>query len=172
VKVLVDTNVVLRFADAADPLHPAVVRCLGECAAAGRTLCVFQQCLVEAWAVMTRPKKSNGLGLTAATARREIEVLLGVFTLLPDPADLWLRWLDLCTSHAVLGRQVFDARLVAGMLGADLTALVTLNAVDFARFKAISLIVPGTNEPLDTGPSLPSNGPAPSPSGLPDKAPS
>ncbi len=53
------------------------------------------------------------------------------------------RWLDLCTRHAVRGRQAHDTRLVAVMLAHGITHLVTLNAGDFERYSEIKCLVPG-----------------------------
>jgi predicted nucleic acid-binding protein len=116
---------------------------LSKLAAEGMQACIVGQNLTEAWAVMTRPASANGLGLSPAQARAEVERILATFSLLPDPADTSARWLELCTTHDVRGRQAFDAKLVAVMLSLGITRLVTLNPVDFARYPAIKLTVPG-----------------------------
>jgi predicted nucleic acid-binding protein len=76
-------------------------------------------------------------------ARARIDALRAAMPIVADPADVLDRWLDLCTRHGVRGRQVYDARLVAVMLGAGIRRLVTLNPVDFSRYGEIEVIVPG-----------------------------
>jgi predicted nucleic acid-binding protein len=149
VNALVDTNIVLRVGGSDRPASAAVNATLAGLIAGGWRVCVSAQSLVEAWTVLTRPAAANGIGLSPSLAKLEIDRIMGVFTLLPDPPDLFPRWLDLCTTHEVRGRQAYDARLVALMLGAGITRFVTLNPVDFARFPMLDLIVPGTTtEPL------------------------
>lgn len=140
--VLVDTNIVLRVGGAGHPASAVVGAALARLASQGWRACVAAQSLVESWAVLTRPVTANGIGMAPAQARIEIDRITTVFALLPDPPDLFSRWLDLCTAHDVRGRQVYDARLVALMIGSGITRFVTLNPVDFARFPMIELLVP------------------------------
>jgi predicted nucleic acid-binding protein len=81
-------------------------------------------------------------GKEPGDVRLEVDDLLRVFTLVPDPANLLSEWLEVCTAHQVRGRQAFDARLVALMVASGITRFVTLNAVDFGRYPMIELIVP------------------------------
>jgi hypothetical protein len=57
----------------------------------------------------------------------------------------------LVVKHEVLGRQVYDTRLVAAMRVHDLTQL-TFNTTDFKRFPFILAVDPKT---IDTGSSVP-----------------
>lgn len=140
-KVLVDTNIVLRIGVArASPA--AIARALEQIALEGKEPCVSLQSMTEVWAVLTRPATANGFGLTAAQARAEVDQIVNAFELLPEPAGRFAAWLRICTDHQVLGRQTFDARLVALMECGRIDTLVTLNPVDFQRFKSIKLIVP------------------------------
>jgi hypothetical protein len=51
----------------------------------------------------------------------------------PDEAGIYEKWRDLVDEHRVAGRQVFDARLVAIMLTAEIKWIVTFNRADFTR---------------------------------------
>ena len=77
---------------------------------------------------------TNGLGwpIEAAIAeRRRIERL---YRLVPDEPGIYEKWRDLVDEHRVAGRQVFDARLVAIMLIAEIDWIVTFNHADFIRY--------------------------------------
>jgi predicted nucleic acid-binding protein len=48
------------------------------------------------------------------------------------------------SEHAVTGRHIFDAHLVATMLGNGLTRLYTLNRIDFECFLVVDALTPTT----------------------------
>jgi predicted nucleic acid-binding protein len=133
-----DTNIVLRNAVQSDPQHALVRDALQRLTQSGWELCIGTQNVVEFWVVATRPVGVNGLGMTPEQADQEVDALLTAFTLLRDPDDLLARWRDLCRRHSVRGRQAHDARIVAMMLGAGVTDLLTLNGGDFARYGEIT----------------------------------
>jgi predicted nucleic acid-binding protein len=141
-RLLLDTNVVLRLANREAPEHALLRECIDGAALAGDELCVTAQVVFEFWVVATRPISNNGLGLSVEAARDKVDLMLATFPLLPDPPDLVQRWLDLCTRYAVCGRAAHDARLVACMLAANVSDLVTLNAEDFARHPDVRCVVP------------------------------
>ena len=105
-------------------------------------LFIIAQNLIEFWAVATRPIATNGLGLTTVRAAQEITKLKTLFAILPDTADILTEWEQLVVKHEVLGRQVYDARLVAAMTVHNLTHLLTFNTNDFKRFADITAINP------------------------------
>jgi predicted nucleic acid-binding protein len=142
VRVLLDTNILLRTGALPDPKLKAIDSFLGTVYSTGAELCVCSQNLTEFWAVATRPAPANGFGLSPAAARSAIDSLLATLRLLPDPPDLLVRWLGLCTTHQVQGRQAYDARLVAVMQGNGIAQLATLNAIDFRRYSGLILLSP------------------------------
>ena len=142
-KILLDTNIVLRNAIRTDPQHPQVHQALARLVRDGWELCIGTQNVIEFWVVATRPTNVNGLGLSPRQAEVEVKALLGAFTLLADPDDLIDRWLDLCARYGVSGRPAHDARLVAVMLSHGIKHLLTLNVADFTRY-AERISDPGT----------------------------
>ena len=77
---------------------------------------------------------SNGLGwpIEAALAeRRRIERL---HRLVPDEPGIYEKWTSLVDEHRVGGRPVFDARLVAIIVIAEIDGIVTFNRADFIRY--------------------------------------
>ena len=143
-KILLDTNVILRCTNPGAPEHAAVVESIRGIVSRGDTCCVCAQSIAEIWAVLTRPIVANGYGLEPDDTRARIDTILSTLTLLPDSPGLFAAWLDLCSSHQVRGRQVFDARIVALMSTTGIARLVTLNPTDFTRFSMIEVIVPRT----------------------------
>jgi predicted nucleic acid-binding protein len=142
VRILLDTNVLLRDAIQTDPQHEQVSAAVDRLLSDGWEVCMGVQNVVEFWVVATRPLDVNGLGLTPEQAYQEVDVLLHTHTLLRDPPDLLERWLELCSRYVVSGRPAHDARLVALMLAHALTHLLTLNPADFARYAEITCLRP------------------------------
>ena len=141
-RVLLDTNIVLRYVHQADPEHVAVRGALRRLLAVGHTPCICSQNVYELWTVATRPVKQNGLGLSPDDARLAIDDLRLRFPLLPGPVNLIDRWVLLCTRYQVQGKQGHDTRLVALMLEHGVTHILTLNTGDFARFAEITCLSP------------------------------
>ena len=56
-------------------------------------------------------------------------------------------WRRLVVRHAVRGKQVHDARLVALMTAHGITHVLTLNAGDFGRFPGITEVAPASFSP-------------------------
>jgi hypothetical protein len=59
------------------------------------------------------------------------------FLLLADSPDIFEKWLQLVQQHEVIGKQVYDARLVAATSVHNLANLLTFNTIDFKRFTTI-----------------------------------
>ena len=66
--VLVDTSILGRLANRADPLHALAAAAIAELHRRGEVLHVAPQNLIEFRNFATRPGPANGLGLTAAVA--------------------------------------------------------------------------------------------------------
>lgn len=141
--VLLDTNVVLRWINEADPQHGETLSALDTIRAAGHQPGVVPQILYELWVVLTRPVEANGFGWPPDQVVAEIARLQPpLFVLLPDRAELFEIWLDLVTRHEVCGKPAHDARLVAAMIAHRVTHLVTFNDGDFERYEEIVTLTP------------------------------
>ncbi len=99
------------------------------------------QNLIEFQALATRPVVANGLGLTPAQASVEANRIEAIYQLLPDTPAIYPLWRNIVNTYAVVGRQVYDARLVAVMQAHGITHLLTLDPTDFRRYAAIISIV-------------------------------
>jgi predicted nucleic acid-binding protein len=139
---LADTNVVTRRILPDDPQHGMIRAALLELDRQGETVYITPQVMTEFHALATRPPAANGLGMTAVQARTEAQRIEAIFPLLPDVPAIYPQWRHLTDTYEILGRQVYDARLVAVMLVHGITHILTLNAVHFRRFSEITIVEP------------------------------
>lgn len=141
-RYLLDTNILLRVAQAEAPAHPLATHAVAELLAQGHDLCVTPQVLIEFWAVATRPVSVNGLGWPPTTVANEVDAVLVQYRLLEDAPDMFPHWSHLVRLHGVQGKRTHDARLVAVMLTHGVTRLLTLNTDDFAGFPEVEAVNP------------------------------
>ncbi len=142
--ILLDTNILLRYALAADPAFPAIDTSVAALHARGEVLCIVPQNLYEFWAVATRPVTANGLGMTVPECEAQVARAKRLFRLLPDLPALLAEWEALVGTYQCHGRVSFDARLAAAMRTHGLSRLLTFNGADFARFPGITVLDPRT----------------------------
>ena len=139
---LIDTNVILRFFDLADPRNPEIVQALDAITRASEETYVCAQVLIEYWVVATRPREANGLGLSIPDADRNLDRIEALFPCLPEPPDIGRLWRDVVRQHSVRGKQAHDARLVAVMQAHGVERIITLNCQDFTRYQGIAPLTP------------------------------
>jgi predicted nucleic acid-binding protein len=82
VKVLLDTNILLRLAAASHPTHADAVAAVHRIRQRGDQAVIVPQVLYEYWVVATRPTTQNGFGLTPSDARLAIDEFLKSIVLL------------------------------------------------------------------------------------------
>ena len=140
--VVLDTNMLLRYATPTDPDHPVVVAAIARFRAAGREVAILPQTVYEFWVVGTRPKANNGLGLTTAECDAELVRIEATFPLLPDLPTLYAEWRSLVVAHDCKGMVAHDARIAAALRCRGLSDLLTFNAADFRRFPGIAPLAP------------------------------
>ena len=127
---LVDTNV---FLDDARPNRGSATR-LSTLIQLGHDLVAVPQCIGELWNALTRPASANGIGLSPREPFRQIEDLVQIVPLLPDPSELTEHLLMVCVLAEVRGKQVHDARLAVLVKLHGLSGILTRNGSDFTRF--------------------------------------
>ena len=128
---LLDTNVLLRLADAQSPDHAVAEAAIEHLVAREKSVFIGTQVLVEFWAVATRPESANGLGWSTATTAEAIRSLRDQFPLLNDTPDVLDRWFELVERFHVAGKRTHDARLAALLLVHGVRQLLTFNTTDF-----------------------------------------
>lgn len=145
---LADTNLLLRWTQPQTSEHQTAVNAVARLRSQGETIVIIPQCLIEFWAVASRPINANGLGLPLTDVYQELQSLQQLFPLLPDNALIYPAWENLVSSVGVSGKQVHDARLVAAMQVHGISHILTFNGGDFVRFQnarpGITIIDPGS----------------------------
>ncbi len=138
-KVLVDTNVLLRLAHAAHPQHALAAASLKVLQRNGGQLCIVPQVVYEYWVVCTRPTENNGLGMSAEEARKTLSGVRRLFALFRDERAIFQEWERLVHEYEIRGKAAHDARIVAAMKRHAINQLLTFNVADFARYSDITI---------------------------------
>jgi predicted nucleic acid-binding protein len=141
-KVLVDTNLLTRAADAAHPKHDTATRAITAVTTRGDTPCLVPQNLYEFWVVCTRPLSENGLGMTTDLVLRQLDDLKQAFDILDETPAFRPTWEALVAKHNVQGKSAHDARLVVAMKVYGLTTILTFNKQHFLRYEGIAILSP------------------------------
>ncbi len=140
--MFIDTSVLVRTLQPHHPLYSLAKSALDNLTDEGRELFVVAQNLIEFWAVATRPKGENGLGLSTIEAGVELDRIKGIFQFLPETPAIYPAWELLVKTHAVSGRPTHDARLAAAMQVHGITDILTFDKTGFTRFPGINAIHP------------------------------
>ncbi|MEK7408834.1 MAG: PIN domain-containing protein [Acidobacteriota bacterium] len=139
---LLDTNVLLYLANPAAREHAAAKVALARMLSAADEIVVSLQVLLEFWSVATRPAVSNGLGWSVPHTRAVIEEIRARFPVLDEPPEVLDLWLELVVAHAVKGKRIHDAHLLATMKANGVTRLLTFNDSDFPSVPGLSILTP------------------------------
>lgn len=136
--LFLDTNLLIAATDAARAEHDDVVRAFNESwPGRGATLYTSGQVLREYLVVTTRPLEVNGLGLHPNSALANISEFRRRTTLLDETDKVAARLATLVEEHAIRGKRIHDANIVATMLTHGIRILVTLNPRDFAPYSDV-----------------------------------
>lgn len=144
--ILLDTNLLARVTNSADPLCSVTRGAIHTLLARRERLIIVPQNLYEFWAVATRkpgapPAGQNGLGMTPEQASQWLRFFQRRFILLPDREELVAHWHSLVKTFEIKGFRSHDARLVAAMQSYGITRFLTFNADHFHAFP-ITLVDP------------------------------
>lgn len=146
-RVLLDTNVLLRAVQINHPLFVQTTQAISALIRRDDSLFVSPQNIIEFWNVATRPIQHNGFGLSPEEVLSEIVGFEKSFSLLPDVPEIYTEWKKIVVRHKIQGVKVHDARLVALATIYSLEGLLTFNTSDFARFSNITPIHPSALSP-------------------------
>ena len=148
-RVFLDTNVLLTATDPRRAGHAAALRVFERWPTQGTALFVSGQVLREYLVVATRPAAQNGLGLTWREAIGNVRAFRERVQILSEDAHTHACLLELIAEFGVSGKQVHDANIMATLLTGGVSALLTLNREDFARFGARCTLVDWPGDPED-----------------------
>ena len=133
----------LRLADRNAADHAMIHDAVASRLAAGTTLHVAPQVVIEFWVVSTRPREVNGFGLEPSVVAASVQGLLGQFTLLEEGPAVFSTWLGL-VSAGVRGKRAHDARLAAVALTNGVSQLLTMNVADYSGLAGLVVVHPGS----------------------------
>ena len=102
-RVLLDTNVILRATQQADPLYATARGCISQLLSQAFEPCLVPQVLYEYWVVATRAVANHGLGMTTNDAAQSLARLKSLFHVLRDERGILDHWERLVTSFDVQG---------------------------------------------------------------------
>lgn len=147
-KVLVDSNILLRLQDNQHSQYPLVIQSLMALRQRKDQLVIVPQIAVEFWRVCTGPignqPGGNAFGFDPAEADRRLKLVEQAFPMLPEHPGAYAEWRKLVVSSGLIGKRVFDARIASLMLAHGLNHILTFNTKDFRRFPGITPIDPVT----------------------------
>lgn len=146
-RVLVDTNVLLRSVQPNHPLCSQATQSVSKLIRQKDAVFFCAQNIAEFWNVATRPAERNGLGLSPQEVLQEVGNIEKSLTLLPDIPVIYGVWKQIVAVHKVQGVKVHDARLVAIMSVYAVQSLLTFNSDDFERFSSIRAVHPSSLVP-------------------------
>jgi predicted nucleic acid-binding protein len=143
-RVLVDTNVLLRSAQPNHPLCSQATHAVAKLLRQKDSGFFCPQNIAEFWNVATRPADRNGLGFSPEEVLREVASLEESLTLLPEVPAIYAAWKRIVQEHKVQGIKVYDARLVAVMNVYAVETILPFNTADFQRYDLISTLHPAS----------------------------
>ncbi len=141
-RILLDTNLLSRLANASDPNQKLAEKAIETLRLAGFRPCIVPQNIYEFWVVATRPKAQNGLGMSLAAATAEVLNFKSLFPILEDSSAVFHEWEKVIAANSIIGKNGHDARFVAAMIVHGITHFLTFNVQDFRRYSGITVLSP------------------------------
>lgn len=138
---VLDTNIIIYGLNADSPQYAAVRDFLDRLQKKGYRFCTTEQIVRETLVVATQ-SRCVAKPLDAAAARRLGTQLLFQSVFLPSNHLSRLALLELVETHALKGRVIHDANIVAVMRAHEVKELATYNRKDFLSFRDIAILQP------------------------------
>lgn len=143
-RVLVDTNILLRSAQPNHPLCSQAASAVSKLLRQRDSVFFCPQNIAEFWNVATRPADRNGLAFSHEEVLREVASIEEFLTLLPDVPAVYTEWKRIVHDYKVQGVKVYDARLVAVMSVYAVEAILSFNSDDFQRYDRVTTLHPAS----------------------------
>ena len=143
-RVLVDTNILLRSAQPNHPLCHQATHAVSKLLRQNDSVFFCAQNIAEFWNVATRPTERNGMGFSEEEAGREVAGIEASLFLLPDVPASHPVWKRIVHDYRVRGVKVYDARLVAVMNVYAVESILSFNSADFKRYDLVTALDPAS----------------------------
>ena len=144
--VFVDTNILVHANDEDSAFHEVARQRLRDLDAAGHELWISRQVLRE-YAVVVSRKMNERNAFDAAALVADLDRLEAEYRVGDEDARITLVVKKLIQSHAVKGKPIHDANIVATMLVHRVGQLLTQNVSDFVRYVPAIEILPLSGPP-------------------------
>lgn len=141
-RVLVDTNVLIRLFQPSNPSSPIAASAIHELKKHDFEVVMVPQNLYELWVVATRTVTLNGFGMSVSDTSLLQEKCMQQFRLLRDERGIFDHWSQIVSSNQVIGKSAHDARLVAAMVKHSVPNILTFNVQDFRRHSQVKAFDP------------------------------
>jgi predicted nucleic acid-binding protein len=141
-RVLVDTNILVRLFQPSNPSSPNAVSAIHELKNRNFELVMVPQNLYELWVISTRAVALNGFGMSVSDTKLLQEKCIQQFRILRDERGIFDFWFQIVSSNQVIGKSAHDARLVAAMVKHSIQNILTFNVQDFKRYSQIKAFDP------------------------------
>ncbi|EFA70744.1 PIN domain nuclease [Cylindrospermopsis raciborskii S07] len=139
---LLDTNIILRFANSQSQEYNLIRNTISEILLRGGQCFITSQVIIEFWVVATRPVNVNGLGWTVEQTTQAVQMLISQFDLLAETPDVFSIWLNLVITYNISGKRTHDIHILAVMIAHNISHILTLNPKDFIDVPEITIIHP------------------------------
>lgn len=136
--LFVDTNTLVYANVMESPFHRQALQTLQAAHQAKRPLWISRQVLCEYLVTMTRPQAFATV--SKDTVLGQVEQFTQRFHVADDTPAVTQQLLGLIRHHALGGKQVHNANIVATMMAYDIPCLVTHNIRAFKRFEEVITI--------------------------------
>jgi uncharacterized protein len=142
-RIAVDANVMVHALYRDAPQHANSRPFLERAQQGHLTLCFTSQTLAEFFSIVTSAKRVSD-ARTPKEAVGAIQSILSLpgATLLPVPAAVTSRWLDLFSRHPVRAGAIFDLQLIATLMTNGVDRVCPLNRPDFEGFPGLRVMTP------------------------------
>lgn len=141
-RVLVDTNVLIRLFQRSNPNSPIAASAIQELKKHEFEIVMVPQNLYELWVVASRTVTLNGFGMSVGDTCLLQEKCIQQFRLLRDERGIFDHWSQIVSSNQVIGKSAHDARLVAAMVKHSVPNILTFNVQDFRRYSQVKAFNP------------------------------
>lgn len=133
----IDTNVLLCATDRSRRNHGRAQELYRVARQGGFNLALSGQIIREYLVAATRPVEVNGLGMSPADALHNIDACLSGTMHCAETESVSAQLRSLVATHALMGKRIHDANVVATMMAHDIGWLITENGEDFEVFSKI-----------------------------------
>lgn len=143
-RIFLDTNILVYAHDTSSQQHIVSANLLAAAIAGQLHAVLAEQNLLELYRILTNPVAMKNKPLTATQAKELIEntYLNELFQIIyPTPASLQ-KVLDLAVQKNITSARIFDLRLAATALSAQVDIFATFNTQDFIGIDGLTVLPP------------------------------